>query len=60
VGYEIGTDFILVEFKNGVKYLYSYRSAGVVVVEIMKLLAKENNWLSTYIAKNRPEFENKN
>ena len=56
-GYYSDREFIIVRFTNGKLYTYSYNSAGQETVEDMKLLALEQEGLSTYIAKNNPLFE---
>lgn len=49
-GYELGTDFIIVIFKNGKRpYRWSYRKAGEQHVENMKQLAKSGHGLNSYI-----------
>lgn len=50
-GYEIGPDHILVEFRGGKVYRYSYARAGELHVEQMKALAKAGRGLSTYISR---------
>ena len=57
VGFEIGPDFIKVEFEKGEKYLYSYKSAGKRAIEEMKKRALANEGLSTFISQNDPPFE---
>jgi hypothetical protein len=52
VGYEDGEDYIDVYFTNGSSYRYSYSSAGSTNVEQMKILAKSQNGLNSYINKN--------
>ncbi|MBR6627076.1 MAG: hypothetical protein IKL04_03750 [Lachnospiraceae bacterium] len=50
--YEIGTDYIMVEFKKTVRlYTYSYASAGKEAVELMKVMAKNGEGLNEYINK---------
>jgi hypothetical protein len=49
--YEIGPDWIRVQFKDGTVYTYSYESAGRIHVETMKDLAVSGKFLSTYISK---------
>ncbi len=49
-GYEIRARSILVEFKEGHLYEYSYASAGRENVERMKALAISGRGLSTYIS----------
>lgn len=55
--YEIGLDFIIVQFNNSKNYKYTYRSAGSSIIETMKSLALAQQGLSTFIAQNRPGFE---
>lgn len=50
-GYEIGTDYIKVQFKDGSIYVYTYSSAGQSHVEMMKILAKSGDGLNSYINK---------
>lgn len=47
--YEIGPDFIKVEFLDGTTYLYTYESTGRDNVEHMKELAKAGGALSSFI-----------
>lgn len=49
VAFSIGSDYILVQFKTGSPYCYSYRSAGVEKVEEMKRLAIQGHGLNSYI-----------
>src|SRR5688572_3400968 len=49
--FEIGVDFIVVEFRKGGPYFYSYRSAGRTKVEQMKVLARKGQGLGTFINK---------
>jgi hypothetical protein len=48
--YEIGPDFIRVQFPRGEPYLYTYESAGRDNVERMKELAASGRGLSTFIS----------
>lgn len=50
VAYEIGSDFIKVEFRGGSIYLYNYHSAGKENIERMKELAMAGKGLSTFIS----------
>ncbi len=52
VGYEIGNDFIRVQFSGGSIYLYTYASAGADNIEQMKRLARNGQGLNTFISKN--------
>ena len=47
--YEIGTDSITVQFKDGGLYRYDARSAGHDNIEKMKALAVEGRGLNTFI-----------
>ena len=49
--YEIGYDYIIVQFKTGASYTYTYSSAGQENVEIMKRLAKTGDGLNSFINK---------
>ena len=50
--YEIGSDFIIVQFINDGSYLYNYKIPGSSHVERMKKLAVKGQGLSTYISTN--------
>ncbi len=52
IGYEIESDRIIVLFKQGKQYSYSYNKAGVGNVEEMKRLAQNGAGLSAYITRN--------
>lgn len=56
IAFEIGRDFIIVQFEGYKKYTYTYRSAGTSVVEKMKSLALAQQGLSTFISKHDPKF----
>lgn len=49
VQYEIGTDYILIEFKGKKQYIYNYKVTGKEIVEEMKKLAKSGKGLSNFI-----------
>ena len=51
VAYKIGPDSIIVRFKEGTVYLYTYASAGSRMIETMKKLAAKGKGLSTYISR---------
>ena len=58
--YEICDEAILVEFRNGGKYLYDYGTPGEAEVEEMKRLAEDGSGLMTFINKNvRKRFARK-
>lgn len=58
--FEIGPDWIKVEFKDGTQYLYSYRVSGSANVEQMKKFAKSGEGLNTFISRNvRQNYERK-
>lgn len=48
-GYEAGTDYIKVQFKDGSIYTYTYLSAGRDKVETMKILAESGDGLNSFI-----------
>ncbi|HUW07524.1 MAG TPA: hypothetical protein VMW01_14850 [Williamwhitmania sp.] len=50
--FQIEDERIIVWFKGGKLYSYSYSKAGKHHVEQMKLLAKSGNSLSAYITQN--------
>lgn len=47
--YEIGTNYIKVQFSDGAVYLYNYQSAGNTHIERMKELAVAGRGLNSYI-----------
>lgn len=47
--YEIGNDFIIVQFTKGGKYLYTYSVSGPNHVQNMISLARAGNGLNAYI-----------
>ncbi len=47
--YEIGNDFIRVQFSDGSVYLYTYDSAGSSDIKEMKKLACSGEGLNAYI-----------
>ena len=51
-GYEIGLDFILVQFGDFSVYEYTYSSAGRNNIERMKRLAVEGKGLNGFINQN--------
>ena len=60
LAYEIGDDFIKVEFSSGSLYLYSYESAGRQNIEEMKELAIAGQGLNSFINRNvRKDFASK-
>lgn len=50
--FEIGDDYIHVQFKTGATYSYTYGSAGQHVVEEMKRFALAGDGLNSYIMRN--------
>jgi hypothetical protein len=48
-GYEIGPDFIRVQFSTGAVYLYTNASAGARNIEQMKQLAQRGDGLNAFI-----------
>jgi hypothetical protein len=55
-GYEIGEDYIIVQFSSG-QYKYTYSTAGSDFIETMKKLAQQGEGLNEFISKNKPGFE---
>ncbi len=49
LAYEIGDDFIKVQFRDWKTYLYTYSSAGSHHIEQMKVLAIIRKGLNSYI-----------
>ena len=49
IAYDIYDDSIIVQFNTGVKYLYTYQSAGIEHIEKMKLFAEQGQGLNSYI-----------
>ena len=47
--FEIGPDFVRVQFTTGHVYLYTYASAGIQNIERMKLLARSGQGLNSFI-----------
>ena len=47
--YEIGSDYITIEFSDGSVYRYTYASAGQENVERMKGLAQAGQGLNTFM-----------
>lgn len=48
--YEIGVDFIRVQFSTGATYLYTYSSAVSENIEQMKILARKGDGLNSFIS----------
>jgi hypothetical protein len=49
VRFEIGPDFIRVQFQHGDIYLYTYQTAGGANIEEMKRLALQGQGLNSFI-----------
>jgi len=49
--FEIGSDYIEVEFDDGAIYLYTYESAGEYNIEEMKKIANSGEGLNSFINK---------
>ena len=47
--YEIGPDYIIVQFRDSSQYLYNYQSTGQADVEHLKTLAAGGHGLNSYI-----------
>ena len=54
--FDIGEDYIRVQFNFIETYTYSYKTAGEKAVEKMKALAQAQKGLSTYISRNQPAY----
>ncbi|MBU1046166.1 hypothetical protein KKH36_00070 [Patescibacteria group bacterium] len=52
LGYNYGPDYIVVGFRDGDSYKYTYKSAGEKNVEEMKLLADKGIGLNNFINDN--------
>lgn len=52
ISYEYSSDYILVQYKIGKPYLYTYKSAGSDNVETMKMLAETGDGLKAFIDRN--------
>jgi hypothetical protein len=48
--FNMGPNFIIVQFKSGDRYLYNHTAPGRRHVEAMKKLAARNEGLTTYIS----------
>lgn len=61
ISYEIGSDYITVEFKKGRFhiYTYTYNSAGSYHIENMKRLAIAGDGLNEYIIEHKVNYTNK-
>lgn len=60
LAYEIGSDYIKVEFKDSAVYLYTYASAGSQNIEEMKRLAIGGEGLNGFInIQVRKDYESK-
>lgn len=58
--FEIGPDWIVVRFKDGGTYKYTYKSAGSSNIEKMKTLARQGFGLNTFINRNvKKNYETK-
>ena len=49
IKYEVGDDFIRVQFSTGAIYSYTYDSAGESNIEHMKMLAQKGSGLNSFI-----------
>ena len=47
--YDYGDDFIVVRFKTGIEYTYTYKSAGRNNIEMMKRHADSGDGLNSFI-----------
>ena len=51
VSYELGEDFILIQFEQNKHYLYNYSRPGKEHVEAMKKLAVAGSGLNAYVGR---------
>jgi hypothetical protein len=51
LAYEIGENWIKVQFRDGSIYLYTYQSTGTEPIEHMKTLAVNGHGLNSYIGR---------
>jgi len=47
--YQVRPDSIVVQYRDGATYVYSYRSAGIAAIETMKRLANSGEHLHSFI-----------
>lgn len=61
LAYQIGNDYIKVQFKEGrwTLYVYTYQSAGLAAVETMKNLAQQGHGLNSFISTYQPNHSSK-
>ncbi len=60
VSFELGSDYIKIQFKSPIVYVYTHKKPGQDHVEKMKKLALDGRGLATYISQNVNEnFEYK-
>lgn len=50
--YEVGDDFIKVQFSDGKTYIYTNQTAGAEKIKMMKILAEIGQGLNSFIMKN--------
>ena len=54
---EMGSYFIIVEINTSSKFLFTYNSAGGVIIERMKKISKDLNMLTHYLVIKKPKYE---
>jgi len=54
---EMGSYFIIVEINARSKFLFTYNSAGGVIIERMKKISKDLNMLTHYLVIQKPKYE---
>jgi hypothetical protein len=54
--FEIGDDYIIVQFNRLECYVYDDRSAGLAIIKKMKSLAAAQRGLSTFISQSKPGY----
>ncbi len=55
--YDYGDNWIIIEFKDGSIYKYTYFSSGSYNIEEMKRLADRGDGLNSFISKSKPSYE---
>ena len=59
IGYEIDTDSVRVYFSGGSVYTYTEASAGIEVLEVIKMHAMSGSGLNGYLTREKPGYETK-
>jgi hypothetical protein len=64
VAYALAKDSIILWYNSTkpeimIRYTYSYKSAGETEIKEMRTRAKKQRGLSTYVSKNKPDYDDK-